>query len=97
MLVHTRSVADYAETDEWNTIDVTGLGNCSRLHINSQACRKVALDSVKLVAIGYELIACTDETGVYTGLVVGILFLQAAESFVILSSLILWKVHLRVL
>ena len=61
MLVGTRCVADDAEGDKGNTLQIAHLCNGSRLHIDGQTLGEGLLDVVKCRAIGYKLVACENE------------------------------------
>ena len=65
VLVCSRRVADDAEADERNFIEITYLGDGSRFHVYGQPFGKVFLYLVQFAAVGDKLVARADQPSVY--------------------------------
>ena len=56
------NIADDTERDERNLVDIAGLGNGTRLHIDSLGLREVTDDFAHLLLGVHEPVACNNQT-----------------------------------
>lgn len=64
MVLYSGCVADDAEAEKRNIVQIASLRNGGRLHINGKTVGETLLDGIQLRTVGDELVAGTDKSAV---------------------------------
>ena len=64
MVLYSGCVADDAEAEKRNIVQIASLRNGSRLHINGKTVGETLLDGIQLRTVGDELVAGTNKSAV---------------------------------